>query len=477
MAKTTKFHDIKGVEVFDVGKWNGRDWTDEDLDEMVENFAELAPTYDFPAKLGHGDAQELLKAEGLPAAAWIKKLYRKGTKLAADLERVPEKLYELVKNGAYKQVSAEIYEKVQLNGKAYKNVLSAIAFLGGEIPAVGTLDDILALYQRADPHVLAVDGAARRTIVSFATKVEDEDEDDLEDDAVKLEADLESLAERAKAATKGTRGAPAFRTFLTETLSKLRGLRKAKNAIGDDTSAEVLRSAIEKALRDQFGGYPYVIETFTDYVVVEREGRYWQTPYAISTAGEVELSPGVEVERTWRPKNNAGPTGEEEADMATTKAVLAALGLPENADEQAQLAAIDGLKATKTTNNSATDDRITKLEASNATLVAELAKRDATSAVDGAITSHKLLPAQKDWALEYASKDPAGFQAYVEKTPEVFKTTELGGAGDAPETKSDVAAFQAKVAEKVKAGATVENAQRDVAAEEPELFAAIRARR
>lgn len=34
--------------------------------------------------------------------------------------------------------------------------------------------------------------------------------------------------------------------------------------------------------------------------------------------------------------------------------------------------------------------------------------------------------------------------------------------------------FQAKVAEKVKAGATVENAQREVAAEEPELFAAIR---
>lgn len=474
MAKETKFHDLKGVEVFDVGKWNGHEWTDEDLDEMVANFAELKPTYDFPAKLGHGDAQELVKAEGLPAAAWIKKLYRKGTKLVADLERLPDKIYELVKNGAYKQVSAEIYEKVQLNGKAYKNVLSAIAFIGGEIPAVGTLDDILALYQRADPHLVTFESGARRTIVSFTTKLEDLE--DLEDEAASLEADLEELAERAKAATKGTRSAPAFRTFLSETLSKLRGLRKSKNAVGDDTSAEAVRSAIEKALRDQFGGNPYVVETFTDYVIVDREGRYWQTPYAINDAGEVTLSPGAEVERTWRPKN-AGKPGEEEADMATAKAVLAALGLPETADEQAQLAAIDGLKATKTTNNSATDERITKLEASNAKLEGELAKRDATSAVDDAIRAHKLLPAQQEWATEYAAKDPTGFKAFVEKTPELFRSGELGSSTAGPDPKSEVAQFQAKVAEKVKAGATVENAQRAVAAEEPELFAAVRALR
>lgn len=85
----------------------------------------------------------------------------------------------------------------------------------------------------------------------------------------------------------------------------------------------------------------------------------------------------------------------------------------------------------------ARDAHVADLVASNAKLLAELAKRDATSAVDGAITSHKLLPAQKDWALEYAIKDPAGFQAYVDKTPEVFSTEELGSDAEPPDPDDD----------------------------------------
>lgn len=85
----------------------------------------------------------------------------------------------------------------------------------------------------------------------------------------------------------------------------------------------------------------------------------------------------------------------------------------------------------------ARDAHVADLDASNATLVAELAKRDATSAVDGAIASHKLLPAQREWAIEYATKDLAGFQAYVEKTPEVFSTEELGSDAEPPDPDDD----------------------------------------
>lgn len=477
MAKETKFHELKGVEVFDVGEWNGKKWTDEDLDEMVENFNELKATYDFPGKISHDESQGLVKAEGLPAIAYMEDLYRKGTKLVADFGRVPDVAYELLKNGAYRKVSAEIYEKVQLNGKWYKNVLSAVAWLGGQIPAVGSLSDALALYQRAGARALTFEGDARRTIVTFDTVLEE-----LDDEAAKLEADLADLAERAKNATKGTRGAPAFRTFLGETLAKLRGLRKSKNAIGEDTSAEVRRTAIEKALRDQFGGYPYVVETFEDYAIVDRDGRYWQIPYAINDAGEVVLSAGDEVERTWRPKN-AGPSGEEEADMATTKAVLAALGLPDTATDEQIVAAVNGLKAAKA-DHSATDVRVTQLETDlktlreeNGTLKSEFATRDANDAVKAAIEGHKILPAQEEWAKTYALKDLAGFKAFVEKAPEVFEAGERGSAGAAPDPKSEISQFQAKVAEKVKAGKNVDEAQREVAAEEPELFAAIRARR
>src|SRR6266508_322302 len=170
MAPETKFHELKGIELFDVGTWNGRTYDDEDLDEMVENFQELsAAGYDFPGKLGHGE-QELLEREDLPAAAYIKRLYRRGTKLVADLTRVPEKVKTVIELGAYRTVSAEIFDRVQLLGKTYKNVLAAFAFLGGEIPAVGTLDDVIALYNRARPRPLRFSqlAGAERRVVTFA---------------------------------------------------------------------------------------------------------------------------------------------------------------------------------------------------------------------------------------------------------------------------------------------------------------------
>ncbi|MDO9555544.1 MAG: hypothetical protein Q7J40_03050, partial [Atribacterota bacterium] len=57
-------------------------------------------------------------------------------------------LYQLIKNGAYKRISSEIlYDYTEPSTKKkYAKVLSAIAFLGADLPAVTNLKDIAALY-------------------------------------------------------------------------------------------------------------------------------------------------------------------------------------------------------------------------------------------------------------------------------------------------------------------------------------------
>lgn len=138
---------LKGVEIFDVGTWNGTKNTDEDLDDLVESYRAIGQLVKPMVKLGHADDQKLLQEDGYPAAGWVTNLYRQGTKLVADLAGVPSVIAKLVNAGAYRRVSSEIYHnlKEEATGKTFRRVLGAIAFLGGEMPAVTTLRDIVAL--------------------------------------------------------------------------------------------------------------------------------------------------------------------------------------------------------------------------------------------------------------------------------------------------------------------------------------------
>jgi len=142
--------EIKGVEVFSAGVWNGDKYTIDDIDEMIMAFNETSEQVKPHLKLGHNDEQTLLAAEGLPAAGWVGKLYRQGEKLIADFVDIPDKIYQLLSNKAYRKVSSEIYWNITFNGKKYKRMMSAIALLGANMPAVQNLNDILALYGLKD---------------------------------------------------------------------------------------------------------------------------------------------------------------------------------------------------------------------------------------------------------------------------------------------------------------------------------------
>jgi hypothetical protein len=87
-----------------------------------------------------------LQEDGYPAAGWVSSLKKVGNKLLASFVGVPKKIAELIEAGAYKKVSSEIYTAYEIAGKKYGKALKAVSLLGADIPAVKTLNDIVAQY-------------------------------------------------------------------------------------------------------------------------------------------------------------------------------------------------------------------------------------------------------------------------------------------------------------------------------------------
>lgn len=138
--------EIKGVEIFSAGTWNGDKYDVEDLDKMIVAFSEMEKGFRPPLKLGHDEKQKMLQKDGLPAAGWVGSIYRKGEKLFADFIDIPKKIAELIKNKSYRKVSAEIYWNLSVNEKKFPFVLGAVSLLGADNPGVMNLDDILGLF-------------------------------------------------------------------------------------------------------------------------------------------------------------------------------------------------------------------------------------------------------------------------------------------------------------------------------------------
>jgi hypothetical protein len=136
------------VDVFAAGTHRGKTYTEADLDDMVRNFdahsSGDAPRLRVPAVLGHEETQEFLDRSDTPAAAWCTRVWREGPKLKADFSDVPPKVMQLLKGRRYRTVSAEVYDEPPegVGAKGGGKMLRRVAFLGGEIPQVKSLDDI-----------------------------------------------------------------------------------------------------------------------------------------------------------------------------------------------------------------------------------------------------------------------------------------------------------------------------------------------
>lgn len=184
---------ISDVEIFASGVWNGDEYSNADLDGMVAAFDKNKETLKPFLKLGHNNKQKLLANDGLPAAGWIGALRRVGNKLVADFIDLPKQIFELIQNKAFRNVSSEIYFDIEINGEKFKHMLSAVALLGSNMPAVSTLKDILSLYGLGDYAELKNYADDNNTIkIIEYTNLGKEEEHMPTEQEIKLQAELDA---------------------------------------------------------------------------------------------------------------------------------------------------------------------------------------------------------------------------------------------------------------------------------------------
>lgn len=142
--------DLVGVEILAVGgpvrgrgSAPGGDYVSrDDLRALAAADADLGAEVRPPARIGHEG--------GAPAVGWLEnvRLNDDGTKLLADIKRVPRQFAELVNAGAYRTRSVELGPLTsQRTGRRFEKVVKGLAWLGGRLPACQTLDDVVALYE------------------------------------------------------------------------------------------------------------------------------------------------------------------------------------------------------------------------------------------------------------------------------------------------------------------------------------------
>lgn len=132
------------MEIFAPGTWSGSagplSFTDEDMGKIVAAFDALKERHRVPLKLGHsGDADV---REGQPAIGWVEKVWVEGGKLMAKTAVVSDTVWNAIKKKLYRNVSIELDFDVKHKGSLYEMVLSGVALLGAELPAVNNLADL-----------------------------------------------------------------------------------------------------------------------------------------------------------------------------------------------------------------------------------------------------------------------------------------------------------------------------------------------
>jgi hypothetical protein len=250
--------DIPGVEILAEGKWDASTGevtiTRDDLDALVASAAETADLFEAPIRLGHTEDQKVLWGDGLPRAGVVRNLRRVGSKLVADLKSVPGKLAALLKAGAYGPRSSGISRDYELGGKKYPLMLTHLALLGEQAPAVAGLNDLTALFAGASseptewvPCDLALTSAPSQ-----------------------LAVDLGDVVHRLELAAHGRKGAPAMRALLSKVAASANDYLLAAGddmdderedepkPRGDMPSGEKPREeedemALEKSLREELG--------------------------------------------------------------------------------------------------------------------------------------------------------------------------------------------------------------------------------
>lgn len=152
-----RLYTVQGVPIFEAGVWKGGklNYPMDRLKQIVESFNELKGRIVPYVFLGHGpDGTQ--KHTGQPNVGRLENVRLTGNRIIADLAALPKQIYELMRRGAYNRWSVEIAKDWldTVTNKKHERLLTGLALLGTEQPAVNTLPtgiaDYTALYYRED---------------------------------------------------------------------------------------------------------------------------------------------------------------------------------------------------------------------------------------------------------------------------------------------------------------------------------------
>ena len=83
--------DISGIEIFSNENMpNGHEYTEKDLEEIVNGFHTTKNELKPYLKFGHDNKQKLAQDSGMPALGWVENLRKVGNKLVADFVKIPK---------------------------------------------------------------------------------------------------------------------------------------------------------------------------------------------------------------------------------------------------------------------------------------------------------------------------------------------------------------------------------------------------
>lgn len=157
-----------------------------------------------------------------------------------------------------------------------------------------------------------------------------------------------------------------------------------------------------------------------------------------------------------RSKTGRKPDHERPVSMSVPSTILAALDLPEDADEAAVLRAIDALR-----------ERAGEIAASPAALTALMAAMTEFNAdraafkrqrvedkIEGALRSGVIIPAMREWATALCTSDEAAFDGFVKSVGAPFATL-MGPSPITPEMETRLAADSGRHPAPTGTGATI----------------------
>lgn len=223
---------IENLEIFDAAIL-----PQYDADIIVKNMSaipeKLGISYRIPLVVGHDEDGSWLKDSGYPAAGWLENIRKVGSKIVATVTDVPKKIAELITARAYRTVSPEIYTNF---GGTMGPALRRVALLGGQIPHIKTLDDVMALYAEfREPGVWHAADEPGGEYITLKTETDPMDEKEMQKKIDEHEAGRKKADEEHAAAVKKYEEAAAEEKKKAEaTAEEVKKLTEASAALGKE---------------------------------------------------------------------------------------------------------------------------------------------------------------------------------------------------------------------------------------------------